>query len=231
MKRPFWKRFFRSYQAATESFVSETVWEKARFGEDTKQIGIGENPLISGYSRPGALALAAYLEDDENSIEWMLDDVGEYFLAEMREGNPKRASDLTPKQRAIIELDELRIDLQTALDKCCYGHRTITLAMTFGAALMRYATQFPDSPLEKWMAQNARNRQNARAGGKARATCTDEQITTAFSEYKKRNPRNSYASAELSVANKLGYSCHRKIGQRIKGMTGNTAAKWYKTLP
>ncbi len=75
------------------------------------------------------------------------------------------------------------------------------------------------------------NTENATAGGKARATCTDEQIEAAFTEYRQRNPRNSYASAESFVARKLGYSNPRKLGERIKRMTGNTPAKWYKTLP
>ncbi|HPC49676.1 MAG TPA: hypothetical protein PL016_06050 [Kiritimatiellia bacterium] len=95
----------------------------------------------------------------------------------------------------------------------------------------RYAVKMMEPHYRKKITMDRRNRENATAGGKARATCTDEQIEAAFTEYRQHNPRNSYASAESFVARKLGYSNPRKLGERIQRMTGNTPAKWYKTLP
>lgn len=95
----------------------------------------------------------------------------------------------------------------------------------------RYAVKMMEPHYRKKITMDRRNRENATAGGKARATCTDEQIEAAFTEYRQRNPRNSYASAESFVARKLGYSNPRKLGERIKRMTRSTPAKWYKTLP
>lgn len=75
-----------------------------------------------------------------------------------------------------------------------------------------------------------RNRQVAASGGKARSTCKDDQIETALKEYKRRNPKHSYAAAEMATASTLGYTSHRKLGERILRMTGISPAKWYKTM-
>lgn len=75
-----------------------------------------------------------------------------------------------------------------------------------------------------------RNQQVAASGGKARSTCKDDQIETAFKEYKRRNPKHSYAAAEMKVADDLGYSLHRKLGERVLRMKGISPAEWYKTM-
>lgn len=89
---------------------------------------------------------------------------------------------------------------------------------------------------ERCQARANHNRSIAAAGGKQRGIKrtgrTDENIVTAFTEYKKKpgNKGHSYTTAEVNVGVKLGYSNTRKLGDKIHRMTGISPAKWYSTL-
>ena len=209
----------------------ESVFDLADAGAPGAKHGNKASPMETGYGPIGAVALSSCIDWDKDALTRTLDEIEKYLNAELESGEPETVDDITPRQWAVIELEPFMEDIRNAIGNIETDICNITTAIAFGAAIMRLAMQEPDSELCKWISNKEQNAFRAVLGGKARATCTDEQIEAAFTEYRQRNPRNSYASAESFVARKLGYSNPRKLGERIKRMTGNTPAKWYKTLP
>ena len=142
--RPLWKNFFADEHSAREMFVFEGIWLNAQTGRDKTKIQDGDHPLVSGYGIPGSLALAAAFDEGEDKLECTLGDIDRYFLAEMAAGNPQTAADLTPKQIAILELEQELLFLKEHIRRGFYNSGTVSTALTFGAALMRLAIVFPD---------------------------------------------------------------------------------------
>lgn len=226
--RPYWANFYTG-EDFQNMCVLPDLCEIDQLGYMPESIENNDHPLLSKCWDGGTLALGAMAASDEQYLEWSFQRIESYFDDEMNTGSPKAANELNSKQVTILELEEQLASLQLALAEDRNNYRHIAEAISFGASLMRLAMENPESPFAKWVLLSERNKRNAQLGGKARATCTDEQIKFAFTEYKKRNGKHSYAAAELNVADRLGYSNPRKLGERVKRMAGMPPAKWYKT--
>lgn len=141
--RPLWKNFFRTMPH--ESFVADTLCEMRDSGEDTATIQKGDHPLVSGYGAPGLMAINAgnFCEGQDHLLR-RLEVIGTWLACAMLDGDPKTADDLTPKQFALLELDNLLGELNQSVERQYYSHRTVGAAMQLGALLMRLGIVFPE---------------------------------------------------------------------------------------
>lgn len=211
LKRPLWSNWFPNIEKTSELFVLEDVWLNARTRQPTEKTNDGNNPLLGGYGDVGALALAIHRDYGQKHLEQMLDDVAFYFKREICAGDPKTAADLTPKQIAILELDDLLENIRNYISRGIWGHETVSCALSFGAALMRLSIVFPDGNQDalfrsiKELPKRIVDELKKRAGKKnnigAPARYTQKKMQQAFN---RMHPLiNNAGLSQLEAANKV----------------------------
>lgn len=147
--RPYWANFFPDGKSFQEVCVFPDLCDIDQLGYKPESIEKNNHPLLSKYGKGGTLALGAMAASDEQYLEWSFRKIDSFFNEEMNKGKPKAAEDLTPKQVAILELEEQLAFLQCALAQDGNNYQHIAEAVSFGAALMRLAIVFPEGDQEQ----------------------------------------------------------------------------------
>lgn len=121
-------------------------WLEAYENSDLKKIHDRMTELLnSGHSKLGRVAFGAI--DAEQVLERTLEQIDEILVTEMGAGRPKKLDNLTPKQMAIMSIDDEFQTLCADAKRKEYDEISVSMALGLGAALMRLATDNPGSEL------------------------------------------------------------------------------------